>query len=153
MKTRNQPIYANLVDAVLAREHSVGVTSLPGSRDTAVKACLASTDYALFYAAKAASKFGLDVCLQLEGEHVTGLPGLPVSRRGLEMAAAVLADVHLREREGNGGPDGGSPTWSGNIDDYLLQMTKPGEQTPDPNDPGGGAGAGRPVEYEYRQAA
>jgi hypothetical protein len=153
MKTRNRPIYAELVDAVLAREHSVGVTALPGSRDTAIKACLASSEYALWYAAGASSKFGLDVRVTMDGEHVTGLPGLSVSRRGLELAAAVLADVRLREREGNGGPDGGSPTWTGNIDDYLTQMTKPGEQTPDPNDPGGGAGAGRPIEYEFRQAA
>jgi hypothetical protein len=151
MTTRTQPIYAQLADAVIERERSRGVPALPHTTDTAVKAMLASTDFSLYFAAKASAKFGLDVQLTLDNEHVTGLPGLAKSREGLELAALVLADIRKRERGGND-PDGGRPTF--NLDDYLTAMP---HLVPDRSnwrnpDPGGGAGA-RPVEYEIRKAA
>jgi hypothetical protein len=151
MPTRNQPIYQQLVDAVIERDASCGVQSLPSARDLAIKSCLASTDFSLYFASSAAAKFGGDYRASCDGLNVTGLPGLPVSRHGLELTALVLADV--RAREGNGSPDGGHPTF--NIDDYLTDQP---HLVPDRSnwrnpDPGGGAGAARPVEYEYRKAA
>ena len=153
MTTRTRPIYAQLADAVIEREHSRGVPSIPSTKATVVASCLASTDFSLYYAAKAAAKFGLDVQLTLDNEHVTGLPGLAKSREGLELAALVLADIRARERGGSD-PDGGRPTF--NIEDFLTDMPHLVPGQPRNPDPGGGAGAGRPTPYEhheYRRAA
>ena len=148
MTTRTQPIYSDLVGAVIERNHSRGIPSIPGTRDTCIKACLASVDYSVYFASRAASGFGLDYCLSADGENVMGLPGQKASRRGLELAAAVIADCHLRER--GGGPEGGAPAWAGNIDDFLSPMPHLAQGNPGPNNDGGPMSAW-PV--EYRKAA